>query len=165
MSKKTQKAAAKGKRRANGGEVKPGTAAAQSVAASAAAAEVVGAGLIDETAPETAAPVARARKGTKDGMAAMPALPKVKKARKPKAKHECACGCKNLTGGKWAPGHDARANAYAIRIERDLMKLADVPANERAGAKLMLEERKAKGIAPGATHAPKASLKLVDKAS
>jgi len=99
----------------------------------------------------TATPQAQAAKPVKEGaLPKMPKLPGGKKFRKPKEQHPCACGCATPTTGKWAPGHDARANGWAIRIERELLTLKDVPENERAGAKLMLAERKEKGIKPGA---------------
>ena len=97
----------------------------------------------EQTRVETStieAPVAVAGKLPK-----MPKLPSTGRARgprKPKPFVSCACGCETQTRSKWAPGHDARARAWAIRIERDIIKLKDVPANEQAGAKLMLAERK-----------------------
>ncbi len=85
---------------------------------------------------------------------ALPALPKMPSAARPaKARKQapCACGCGTLTAGEWAPGHDARARGWAIRIERKVLTLKDVPENEQAGAKLMLKRR-----ADGADkHAPK----------
>ena len=72
----------------------------------------------------------------------MPALPAMPKAYKAKATRECKCGCGNLTQRTWYPGHDGRATGWAIRIERNIIKLEDVPASERQGAEWMLGERK-----------------------
>lgn len=69
----------------------------------------------------------------------MPSLPKM--SGKSGAKHECACGCKRLTGGTWFPGDDGRATGWATRIEKGFLTLADVPANERQGALIMLDRR------------------------
>jgi hypothetical protein len=45
------------------------------------------------------------------------------------------------TKGTWYPGHDGRATGWAIRVERGLLGLEEVPANERQGAELMLARR------------------------
>lgn len=100
----------------------------------------------------TATPQA-ATEGKATPVSALPKMPKLpggKKARKPRPQKPCACGCGTPTTGLWAPGHDARANGWAIRIERELLTMKDVPENEREGAKRMLKERKEKGIQPGA---------------
>lgn len=75
---------------------------------------------------------------------------------KPKPTNDCACGCGGQTKRTWFPGHDARANGWAIRIEKGLMKLGEVPENEQKGAIRMLKERKEGGltkekVAPKAT--------------
>lgn len=83
---------------------------------------------------------------------ALPPLPKLPKSgngsreRKPKPVQDCTCGCGGKTTGAWVPGHDARARGWAIRIERGLIKMKDVPENEQAGAKFMLKDRAAKGL-------------------
>ena len=41
----------------------------------------------------------------------------------------------------WYPGHDGRASGWATRIERGLIRMDDVPENERAGARIMLQKR------------------------
>lgn len=81
----------------------------------------------------------------KDGISvAMPPLPKMQSAaranteRKIKPTRDCACGCGTPTKSEWAPGHDARARGWAIRIQRGIMTIDQVPANEQAGANLML---------------------------
>lgn len=90
---------------------------------------------------------------------AMPKLPKLPKAsrgpRKEKPMVDCACGCGGQTRSTWVPGHDARAKGWALRIDRNVCKMSDVPENEQAGAKLMLKALK---------EGPKADIKLVDKA-
>lgn len=73
---------------------------------------------------------------------AMPSLPAMPRAgRKNKPIVPCACGCGQGTRGTWFPGHDGRATGWAVRVERGMMKLEDVPANERAGAVIMLKRR------------------------
>lgn len=75
---------------------------------------------------------------------AMPPLPKMQSAaranteRKAKPERDCACGCGTKTKSEWAPGHDARAKGWALRIQRGILTIDQVPANERAGANLML---------------------------
>ncbi len=70
---------------------------------------------------------------------ALPAMPRT--GRKAKPHHDCACGCGQQTRSVWFPGHDGRATGWAIRVERGVIKLEEVPANERAGAVIMLERR------------------------
>lgn len=66
----------------------------------------------------------------------LPAMPSA--GRGAGAVHGCACGCGGPTKRTWYPGHDGRANGWATRIEKGLIALADVPANERKGAEIML---------------------------
>lgn len=75
-------------------------------------------------------------------MDTMPAMPRLSK--KAKTQRPCVCGCGGMTGGMWVSGHDGRATGWAIRVERGILKLDEVPANERAGAERMLNERKIK---------------------
>jgi len=98
-----------------------------------------------------AAPVTARIEKAKAVKVALPPLPKMPSVRnrKPKATQPCACGCGTMTQRTWAPGHDARANGWAIRIERDICKMADVPENERPGVKIQLAKRKAEGAAGG----------------
>lgn len=74
-----------------------------------------------------------------DKMTPMPRLSK-----KAKTQTACVCGCGGMTGGTWVSGHDGRAMGWAIRVERGILQLEEVPANERAGAVRMIEERKRK---------------------
>jgi hypothetical protein len=46
-----------------------------------------------------------------------------------------------MTGGTWYPGDDGRATGWATRIEKGYLTIEEVPANERAGAQLMLARR------------------------
>lgn len=55
------------------------------------------------------------------------APPKEPKEKKVKEKKECACGCKTLTGGTWAPGHDARFYSAANKVKK-----GDMTAGEMA---------------------------------
>ena len=72
----------------------------------------------------------------------MPSLPKMSGG-KSGAIHACCCGCGMPTKRDWHPGHDGRATGWAIRIERGIIKMDDVPENERAGARIMLQRRMA----------------------
>lgn len=65
----------------------------------------------------------------------MPKMPEFERVRKAKPVKPCACGCGTMCKAMWAPGHDARAKGWALRIERGVCKMGDVPANERDGAK------------------------------
>lgn len=106
----------------------------------------------------------RAAKEVKEGaLPALPKLPSSARPRKEKAKQPCACGCETPTTGTWAPGHDARARGWALRIDRGIMKLAGVPANEQAGAKYMLKvlKEEAANPTPKAAKAAKTGPKLV----
>ena len=68
----------------------------------------------------------------------MTKLPSMPKARKAKPLHDCACGCGQQTKSTWFPGHDGRATGWAVRILKGLLTLEQVPANEQAGAVIML---------------------------
>lgn len=62
----------------------------------------------------------------------LPALPKMRKAR---AKvNDCACGCGQKTGARFVPGHDSRLRGWMLRLERGLVKAADIPEGERQAA-------------------------------
>lgn len=72
-------------------------------------------------------------------LVSLPALPRSGRRARPIV--PCICGCGAGTRGTWFPGHDGRATGWATRIERGLMAIEDVPANERAGAEFMLRRR------------------------
>lgn len=78
-------------------------------------------------------------------LAALPALPRT--GRRAKAIVPCACGCGLGTKSTWHPGHDGRATGWAVRVEREIMGIDEVPANERKGAKIMLARRQAAAAA------------------
>lgn len=71
--------------------------------------------------------------------APLPSLPSSGRRNRPV--RPCLCGCGRGTKGTWFPGDDGRATGWAVRIERGLLKIEDVPANERAGAEFMLRRR------------------------
>lgn len=79
----------------------------------------------------------------------LPALPRAGRASKPI--HPCACGCGQGTRSVWFPGHDGRATGWAVRIERGLLTIDDVPANERAGARIMTARREKERAAKAKT--------------
>lgn len=73
----------------------------------------------------------------------LPALPKLPKAaRKPKPLHACSCGCGGTTFGKFCPGHDSRLHGWVLRVEKAVVKLADIPDGQRQAVEAAL---KAKG--------------------
>lgn len=72
---------------------------------------------------------------------AMPSLPSMPSRAKSKPIHPCQCGCGQGTKATWASGHDGRATGWAIRIERGVITMDGVPANERKGAQFMLTRR------------------------
>lgn len=76
-------------------------------------------------------------------MGALPAMPRAGRKNRPIV--PCACGCGLGTKGTWHPGHDGRATGWAVRVERGMMTLDEVPANERRGAEIMLA-RHAKAV-------------------
>lgn len=78
----------------------------------------------------------------------MPSLPRLGKSSG--AVHACICGCGMPTRRTWHAGHDGRATGWAMRIERGVIALVDVPANERKGAEFMLLRRAAEAKAEAA---------------
>ena len=71
--------------------------------------------------------------------APLPSLPRSNRRNKPVV--PCACGCGGGTKSRWVPGHDGRATGWAVRIERGLLTIDEVPENERPGAVIMVRER------------------------
>lgn len=63
---------------------------------------------------------------TNTTFANLPALPRLKRAPKPKTVL-CGCGCGTLTARTFAPGHDAKLRAWALRVERKLVDPATLP--------------------------------------
>lgn len=74
------------------------------------------------------------------GLPPMPALPK---ARKNRPEKPCECGCGTTTKSKFAPGHDSYLKGWVLRVERGVVKIADVPDFCRAKVAAMVKERKA----------------------
>lgn len=72
-------------------------------------------------------------------MITLPAMPRT--GRKAKPMHGCACGCGMETRSTWHPGHDGRATGWALRVERGIITIDEVPANERKGCEIMLARR------------------------
>lgn len=83
-------------------------------------------------------------------LAPLPKMPKA--ARKPKPLHACACGCGGTTAGRFAPGHDSRLKGWALRVERGVVKLADIPDGERQAVQAHL-----KAITPTVANKPVAA--------
>lgn len=71
----------------------------------------------------------------------MTKLPSMGSKHKSKPTHPCICGCGLPTKGTWHTGHDGRATGWAIRIEKGLLTIEDVPEGERAGAAFRLQQR------------------------
>lgn len=85
---------------------------------------------------------AQAKRDAAEGkLPTLPPLPKA--ARKAKPAQVCACGCGGMTrGGRWVPGHDARITAWALRVQRGLIKASEVPAPHTDAVKQLLKLRK-----------------------
>lgn len=78
------------------------------------------------------------------GLPDLPPMPSIARARKDRPVKPCACGgCGQTTKSQWAPGHDAYCNGWALRVEREICKLKDVPKEVLAGVKLRLTDRAA----------------------
>lgn len=75
------------------------------------------------------------------GLVALPKLPKA--ARKPKPLVPCACGCGSTTTRTFAPGHDSRLKGWVLRVERNIVKLADIPDGERQAVAAHMKAAKA----------------------
>lgn len=74
----------------------------------------------------------------------LPALPKMPRSttRKSKPPKPCECGCAEPTkGGRFLPGHDARLHAWALRVERKMIKPSEVPAPHTEAVKKLLSMR------------------------
>lgn len=54
----------------------------------------------------------------------MAAAAKPKAEKVAKTKSECLCGCGNLTGGKWFPGHDAKYHGAERKVKQGVLELA-----------------------------------------
>lgn len=91
----------------------------------------------DEATSDTAGGKTGAKAKPKSALPTLPPLPRG--ARKSKPPQECGCGCGNKTrGGKYVPGHDARLAAWALRVERQILKIDEVPEMHREAVRRML---------------------------
>lgn len=77
---------------------------------------------------------------TRVALAPLPKLPA--RARKPRPQVQCACGCGALTGRTFAPGHDSRLKGWVLRVERGIVKLADIPDGERQAVAAHIKAQK-----------------------
>jgi hypothetical protein len=83
----------------------------------------------------------------------LPVLPKLPKTKKDRPEHPCACGCGEMTKARFAPGHDSYIRAWAIRVERKVVKLSEVPEAHREAVKNAIKERIVKAKAKAAEEA------------
>lgn len=72
------------------------------------------------------------------------AAPAAAKQKKEAVQNPCTCGCGTMTGGNFAPGHDARVHGWGKKIAAGLMKYGDVPASAQ---KYLKEHGVKQGIA------------------
>lgn len=70
-------------------------------------------------------------------LAPLPALPK--SARKARPTQPCECGCGTPTSARFAPGHDSRLRGWILRVERGVVKLAEIPNGERQAVKAAMD--------------------------
>lgn len=80
----------------------------------------------------------------------LPELPKLPKTKKDRPEHPCECGCGEMTKARFAPGHDSYIRAWAIRVERKVVKLSEVPEAHREAVKNAIKERLVKAKAKAA---------------
>ena len=81
-------------------------------------------------------------------MAELPPLPKMPSASRPRKQKPlvaCACGCGGETRSIWVPGHDAYVKGWALRVERELCKMSDVPEAQRTAVKAIIKAHKDAG--------------------
>lgn len=74
----------------------------------------------------------------------MPVLPKMPKLPKARPERPCECGCGDKTKSRFAPGHDSYVRAWAIRVERKIVKMSDTPEPQRPAIAAMMKERASK---------------------
>ena len=95
----------------------------------------------------------------------LPPLPKKAGLRRAKPEVDCECGCGGKTKSRFMPGHDSYLRGLVIRVDRDVMTLADVEKLGGKGQRTAVEKhlalyRKAQKTGIGA--APKASEKKAE---
>lgn len=85
---------------------------------------------------------AKAGGGKKSALSvkALPPLPKKAGARKPKPEVDCECGCGGKTKSRFVPGHDSYLRGLVIRVDREVMTLADVEKLGGKGQRVAVEK-------------------------
>ena len=111
----------------------PETTLEEANAALSETAKVINMKQAQEKAKKTGKPTKTAG-GKKSAVSvkSLPALPKKAGARKPKPEVDCECGCGGKTKSRFMPGHDSYLRGLVIRVDREVMTLADV---EKLGGK------------------------------
>lgn len=71
----------------------------------------------------------------KAAKAAAPKAAKEPRVKKEKTQSPCKCGCGNLTGGFFYPGHDARFKGWLLQVERGMKKVEELPESVRKAYK------------------------------
>lgn len=56
----------------------------------------------------------------------LPALPSLPSSSKPRRLKACFCGCGGTTASTFVPGHDSVLKAWVIRVERGIVKIAEI---------------------------------------
>lgn len=70
----------------------------------------------------------------------LPALPKKAGTRKAKPEVDCECGCGGKTKSRFMPGHDSYLRGLVIRVDREVMTLADVEKLGGKGQRVAVEK-------------------------
>jgi hypothetical protein len=74
---------------------------------------------------------------------ALPKLPTMPRTAKERPTSPCQCGCDGLTKARFVPGHNGRPAGWAMRVERGVCTINDVPDGERQVVEITLRERAA----------------------
>jgi hypothetical protein len=85
------------------------------------------------------------KKGAAIAAAGMAKLPRLPRKSKDKPEHPCECGCPGMTKSHFCPGHDGRPKGWMLRVDRGVVKLADIPDGERQVVEKRLRERDGDG--------------------
>lgn len=78
-----------------------------------------------------------------NGRIRLPPLPRAGKKQKPQK--PCECGCGEMTRSRFAPGHDSYLRGWVLRVEREIVKIGEVPEQHQAAVRKALKERKQEG--------------------
>jgi hypothetical protein len=105
-------------------------------------------GMSEEEVEIAEAPVKKGRKPKNtDGLPPLPKTPIAKRTKKAKPPQSCSCGCGGQTrGGRFIPGHDSRLHAWALRVERAVIKISEVPEMHRDAVKKLLKAGDGKAV-------------------